>query len=123
VQASLIKVLVNDFSGGFKQNHLRRVWEWAVVLRDWRPENNLTHGLSLSRREHIAAWQAFSPGCCCQKHPALELAKVLTACDDFLSRVAPFFEVDSVNPLKVDHLGDKLLNCSTNNPRLSREYF
>jgi hypothetical protein len=123
VQASLIKVLVNDLSGGFKQNYLRRVWERAVVLRDWRPEDNLTHGLGLPRREHIAARPAVGALRRGQKHATLELAKVLTACDDFLPRVAPFFEVDSVNPLKVDHLGDKLLNRSTNNPWLSREYF
>jgi hypothetical protein len=123
VQASLLKVRIDDFSGGFKQNHLRCVWERAVGLGDWRPENDLTHGLNLSRYEHIATWQVVSTLRCGQKHASLELAKVLTARDDFLSGVAPFLKINALDTLKVDHLGDKLLNRSTHYPGLSREHF
>jgi hypothetical protein len=117
----LIEVLVNNLSGGFKKHHVR-VSGRPFELRDRGPKNDLAHGFRLPRRVYIASGHAVSPVSCRQKHAALQLAKVLTARDDLLTWVASFLKVNALDPLEIDHLGDKLFDRSTNDSGLAREH-
>jgi hypothetical protein len=87
------------------------------------PENDLTDGLDLVGPNTSPPGKQSDPWVIARKHPALELAKVLTASDYFLTGVAPFLKVHPFNPLEVNHLGDELLNCTANDPGLPRKNF